>query len=49
VPPILGGEYVLENLEPTDIAVHFVLTGQIDQKTRHVPTGTPIKSVEIAD
>ncbi len=49
VPPILGGEYVLENLEPTDIAVHFELTGQIYQKTRHIPTGTPIKSVEIAD
>jgi hypothetical protein len=49
VPPILGGGYVLENLEPTDIAVHFEVTGQIYEKARHVPTGTRIKSVEIGD
>ena len=49
VPPILGGGYVLENLEPTDIATHFELTGQIYEKARHVPIGTPIKSVESGD
>ena len=40
MPPILGGEYVLENLEPTDIAVHFELTGQIYEQARQVPAGT---------
>ena len=40
VPPLLGGGYVLENLVPTDIAVHFELTGQVYKKARHVPTGT---------
>jgi hypothetical protein len=49
VPPILGGEYVLENLERTDIAVHFELTGKIYETARNIPTGTPIKSIEIAD
>jgi hypothetical protein len=49
VPPILGGEYVLENLEPTDIAVHFELKGQIYEKARHVPTGTSTESVQIGD
>ncbi len=33
VPPILGGEYSVENLEPTDIEVHFALLGQIAGST----------------
>jgi len=49
VPPILGGGYVLENLEPTDIAVHFEMSGQIYEKARLVPAGTCIKSVEIGN
>jgi hypothetical protein len=28
-PFLLGGEYELDNIEPTDIEVHFSLTGQI--------------------
>ncbi len=31
--PILGGGYDLDNLEPTEIAVHFELTGRIYQKS----------------
>ena len=37
VAPILGGGYVLDNLEPTDIAVHFELNGQIYENSS-VPT-----------
>ncbi|WP_084144368.1 T6SS immunity protein Tdi1 domain-containing protein [Ferrimonas kyonanensis] len=31
-PWLLGGEYELSNLEPTDIEVHLSLSGQIAQK-----------------
>lgn len=31
-PWMLGGEYKIENIEPTDIEVHFSLTGQIVQQ-----------------
>ena len=32
-PWLLGGEYTISNIEPTDIEVHFSLTGQIAQQT----------------
>ncbi len=31
-PWLLGGEYKIENIEPTDIEVHFSLTGQVAQQ-----------------
>lgn len=31
-PWLLGGEYKIPNIEPTDIEVHFSLTGQIAQQ-----------------
>jgi hypothetical protein len=46
-PPVLGGEYKLENLEPTDIEVHFSLSGQIHEKVSKLKPGTPIKGVAI--
>jgi hypothetical protein len=47
VPPCLGGEYSIDNLEPTDIEVHFSLLGQIHKKVRTLPPGTPIGMVEL--
>jgi type VI secretion system (T6SS) immunity protein Tdi1 len=44
-PPILGGEHVLENIDATDIDVHFSLTGQIHEQVRTLPPGTKIKKV----
>jgi hypothetical protein len=46
-PPPLGGEYSADNLEPTDIDVHFALLGQIQQRTRNVPEGTGVEQIEI--
>ena len=43
VPPVLGGEYSVDNLEPTDISVHFSLLGQINDRTRDLPEGTAIR------
>jgi hypothetical protein len=40
--PILGGEYVPENFELTDIEVHFELCGQIHKHVKDLPNGTKI-------
>lgn len=40
--PVLGGEYSVENLEPTDMSVHFAFAGQIFEKIRDLPDGTPV-------
>lgn len=46
-PPALGGEYVIENHEPTDISVHFSILGQINGQVAAHPDGTPVDSIEI--
>ena len=43
--PPLGGEYSADNLEPTDIDVHFALLGQIQQRARKIPEG--VDEIEI--
>ncbi len=45
--PALGGDYSLENFEPTDISVHFALTGQINEQIRNLSDGTVIGDVKI--
>lgn len=47
IPPVLGGEYVLSNIEATDIAVHFSLAGQLHEKISKLPPGTRISGVTI--
>ena len=49
VPPSLGGAYNVDNLEPTDISVHFCLLGQINQRARDLPEGTVISGVKLSD
>jgi hypothetical protein len=49
VPPALGGEYSADNLEPTDISVHFSVLGQINQRVRDLPEGTVISGVKLSD
>jgi hypothetical protein len=46
-PYILGGEYSLENIEATDIEVHFSVLGQVHCKVKDLPEGTDIGSIEI--
>lgn len=43
--PILGGDYAVNNIEPTDISVHFYLTGQICEQTKDLPDDTKIDVV----
>ena len=46
VPPILGGAQSIENVEATDIEVHFSLAGQIHRQVKDLPAGTAIESIE---
>ncbi len=46
-PPVLGGSYTTDNLEATDIEVHFSMMGQIWRQASSLPSGTPIKSVTL--
>ena len=45
--PKLGGEYVVENFEPTDIEVHFSLSGQLHEKLAKLPPGQAIGQVTV--
>jgi len=42
LPPTVGGSFDLDNLEATDVSVHFSILGQIALKNRDLPSGTPI-------
>jgi hypothetical protein len=48
IPLTLGGEFVSENFDPTDIAVHFGVLGQIQKQVKHLPVGTKITDVKLA-
>jgi hypothetical protein len=47
IPPVLGGKYSTENLEPTDIRVHFSILGQTHRQLQNVPEGTSIADITI--
>ncbi len=47
--PMLGGEYSSENLEPTDIEIHFQLAVQIHEQMKDLQDGTQISKVIIKD
>ena len=47
VPPSLGGNYDLDNIEPTDLAVHCSVLAQIHAKTKSLAAGTKIGKVGI--
>jgi hypothetical protein len=40
--PALGGDYSVDNLEITDISVHFRLTGNIAEQIKDLPDGTKV-------
>jgi hypothetical protein len=47
IPPVLGGELDENNLKPTDIYVHFSISGQILNQTKDLEPGTKINNVQI--
>ena len=46
-PLVLGGEYTLSNIEPTDIEVHFSIAGQLHRQVAELPPGTPVKGTTV--
>ena len=38
--PIIGGEYSVDNIDPTDMSIHFALSGQICEQIKDLPDGT---------
>ncbi|MBX9717290.1 MAG: DUF1851 domain-containing protein [Microbacteriaceae bacterium] len=48
-PPLLGGQYSLDNIEASDIEVHFSINGQIARQVSALPVGTPINNITISD
>ncbi|MBA6381363.1 DUF1851 domain-containing protein [Colwellia sp. BRX10-1] len=48
-PYLLGGSFKLENIEATDISVHFSLTGQIADQVSNLPDGTNVDRVVVSE
>ncbi|MCK7598804.1 DUF1851 domain-containing protein [Microbulbifer sp. CAU 1566] len=44
--PALGGDITADNLEPSDIEVHFSVLGQIQEQVKNLPNGTEVERVE---
>jgi len=40
--PVIGGEYSVDNIEPTDMSVHFAFSGQICEQIKDLPNGTKV-------
>ncbi|MES2777766.1 MAG: T6SS immunity protein Tdi1 domain-containing protein [Bacteroidota bacterium] len=40
--PVIGGEYSVDNMEPTDMSVHFAFCGQICEQIKDLPDGTRV-------
>ena len=47
--PILGGQYEASNFEPTDLSVHFAVSGQICFQVKDLPAGAEVVNVRLKD
>lgn len=47
VPPVLGGQFDVENVEVSDFVVALDLTGQIHEQVKDLPPDTSITDVSI--
>jgi|GEM_PF-75463 len=41
--PVIGGQYTIDNVKPTDISVHFAINGQICEQLKNIPNGTKVQ------
>lgn len=46
-PLVLGGEDIISNIEKLNIDVHLSINGQIHEKIKDLPPGTPINNITI--
>ncbi|NNL54896.1 MAG: DUF1851 domain-containing protein [Woeseia sp.] len=44
-PPILGGDYAVDNAEVCDLEVHYSVLGQIQNKIKDLPDGTTVDRI----
>ncbi len=44
-PPILGGKYEVDNVAPTNLAVHYSFQADICRQTKNLPSGTKVRIV----
>lgn len=49
IPPVLGGEISLDNLEAVDYVVAMHIAGQIHRQVKDLPPGTSISGITIDD
>jgi hypothetical protein len=47
-PPVLGGQFVVENLQPKDFVVSLNISGQIHNQVRNLPPGKKISNIKIS-
>ena len=47
VPPVLGGELSVENIELADFVVSVNVAGQVHEQVRALPPGTPVTDIRI--
>ena len=40
--PVLGGEYSVDNIDPTDMSIHFAFCGQICEQIKNLPDGIKV-------
>jgi hypothetical protein len=45
VPPLLGGAYTMENIEPTNLSVHYSLMSDVWRQTKDLPESTKVRLV----
>jgi hypothetical protein len=41
-PPVIGGEYSVDNILPTEMNAHFFFSGQIFKQLKNVPDGSQV-------
>ena len=47
IPPVLGGELSVANIELADFVVSVSVAGQIHEQVRALPPGTPVTDIRI--
>ena len=48
IPPILSGPFIPENIQPTDISLHYASLAHVYEQVKDVPAGTNIGNIKIA-
>ena len=47
--PALGGQFEVDNVEVTDISVHYSISGQLHEQIKDLPAGTKVGKIQVSD